>query len=271
MRLLVIRHGESEADLMDVHEGRADFPLTERGHRQAAAMAEYVREHYHITAIYCSTLRRAYQTAEHLARETGAPLFPEEKLMEFNNGLIAGMERKAAAEKYPEVNNLPVHASVYEQESALEFRFRAEYMLSKILADAEQPPDMPSDAGDTKRPLELSSDVGDTKRPLELSSDAGDAEQPPDAPVNAGDAKQPPEAPSDAASTKQPPDASAVPAVAVVAHGGMINQLYRAFLRLPVECDLFFGTGDTGIHEWDIAQGRRRVVRANLTAHCQGI
>lgn len=217
---------------MDVHEGRADFPLTARGHRQAAAMAEYVREHYHITAIYCSTLRRAYQTAEHLSRETGAPLFPEEKLMEFNNGLIAGMERKAAAEKYPEVNNLPMHASVYEQESALEFRFRAEYMLSKILADAEQPPDMPSDAGD---------------------------------------AKQPPEAPSDAASTKQPPDASAVPAVAVVAHGGMINQLYRAFLRLPVECDLFFGTGDTGIHEWDIAQGRRRVVRANLTAHCQGI
>ncbi len=284
MRLLVIRHGESEADLMDVHEGRADFPLTARGHRQAAAMAEYVREHYHITAIYCSTLRRAYQTAEHLARETGAALFPEEKLMEFNNGLIAGMERKAAAEKYPEVNNLPMHASVYEQESALEFRFRAEYMLSKILADAEQPPDasanagdakqpleLSSDVGDTKRPLELSSDVGDAKRPLELSSNAGDAEQPPDAPVNAGDAKQPPEAPSDAASTKQPPDASAVPAVAVVAHGGMINQLYRAFLRLPVECDLFFGTGDTGIHEWDIAQGRRRVVRANLTAHCQGI
>ncbi len=40
MKLLIIRHGESEADLLDVHEGRADYPLTERGHRQAQAMAE---------------------------------------------------------------------------------------------------------------------------------------------------------------------------------------------------------------------------------------
>ena len=35
MRLLLIRHGESEADILDVHEGCADFELTERGHRQA--------------------------------------------------------------------------------------------------------------------------------------------------------------------------------------------------------------------------------------------
>ena len=40
MILLVIRHGESEADLLDVHEGRADFELTERGHEQAIAMAK---------------------------------------------------------------------------------------------------------------------------------------------------------------------------------------------------------------------------------------
>ncbi len=26
MILLIIRHGQSEADLLDVHEGRADFP-----------------------------------------------------------------------------------------------------------------------------------------------------------------------------------------------------------------------------------------------------
>ena len=33
MKLLIIRHGQSEADLLDVHEGRADFPLTALGHR----------------------------------------------------------------------------------------------------------------------------------------------------------------------------------------------------------------------------------------------
>ena len=38
MRILVIRHGESEADILNVHEGRADFNLTEKGNRQASAM-----------------------------------------------------------------------------------------------------------------------------------------------------------------------------------------------------------------------------------------
>ena len=200
MRILVIRHGESEADLLDVHEGRADFALTERGHRQAQAMARYVKENYALCAIYCSTLKRAYQTAAHLSEETGISLTPDKRLMEFNNGFIAGLERDVAREKYPPVENLPLHASVYEQESVLEFRFRAEYMLSKVISETA-------------------------------------------------------------------PDGTA----AIVTHGGMVNQLCRAFLRLPVDSDIFFATGDTGIHEWMIAKGRRTIVQSNLTAHAAGI
>jgi 2,3-bisphosphoglycerate-dependent phosphoglycerate mutase len=33
MEILLIRHGESEADLLQVHEGRADFELTDRERR----------------------------------------------------------------------------------------------------------------------------------------------------------------------------------------------------------------------------------------------
>ena len=136
MKLLIIRHGESEADVLDVHEGRGDFELTERGHAQAQAMSEYVSRNYPISKIYHSTLRRARQTAEHLARETGAPLIPEENLMEFNNGLIAGQKHSVVEEKYPPVD-LPIHLAVYEQESVLQFRYRAEYMLSKLLSENE--------------------------------------------------------------------------------------------------------------------------------------
>lgn len=200
MRILVIRHGESEADILDVHEGRADFELTERGHRQAEAMADYVKEHYDISTIYCSTLKRAYQTAVHLSEATGIPLTPDEKLMEFNNGLIAGLKHAVVLEKYPLVENLPIHAAVYEQESVLEFRFRADYMLSKVISETA-------------------------------------------------------------------PDAT----VAIVTHGGMVNQLYRSFLRLPVDSDIGFATGDTGIHEWRIEEKRRVIGKANMTAHTEGI
>ncbi|MCR5123369.1 MAG: histidine phosphatase family protein [Ruminococcus sp.] len=195
MRLLVIRHGESEADILGVHEGRADFELTERGHRQAEATGVYVAEHYKVDRIFHSTLKRAAQTARHLAENTGAPLFPDELLMEFNNGLLAGLPYDVASERYPSVS-VPPHKSVYKQESKLMFRHRAEVVLSVLLSE------------------------------------------------------------NDDDST-----------VAVVTHGGMIGQLYRAFLRLPYDTDYSFWSGDACIHEW-LADGENRtVVRANFCPH----
>ncbi len=195
MRLLIIRHGESEADILHVHEGRADFELTERGHRQAEAMSEYVQQNYQVAKIYHSTLKRAAQTAHHLAAKTQAPLIPDEHLMEFNNGLLAGLEHSVVVEKFPRVE-VPAHLSVYEQESALEFRYRAEYMLSKLIWETDE-------------------------------------------------------------------DST----VAVVTHGGMINQLYRAFFRLPLDAEVQFRTGDTGIHEWLINGNSRILVKANYVPH----
>lgn len=200
MKLLVIRHGESEADLLDVHEGRADFALTERGHRQAEAMANYVADNYNISKIYASTLTRAKQTAQHLSDKTGIPIAFDENLMEFNNGLLAGLPRAVVREKYPEVPDLPIDKAVYGQESQVEFRQRAENALSRILNEVE-------------------------------------------------------------------PDET----IAVVSHGGMINQLYRSFFNMPVDCVYFFNTADTGIHIWSLTDKERRVIKANFDEHTKGI
>ena len=200
MKLLVIRHGESEADLLDVHEGRADFALTERGYRQAEAMANYVADNYNISKIYASTLTRAKQTAQHLSDKTGIPIAFDENLMEFNNGLLAGLPRAVVREKYPEVPDLPIDKAVYGQESQVEFRQRAENALSRILNEVE-------------------------------------------------------------------PDET----IAVVSHGGMINQLYRSFFNMPVDCIYFFNTADTGIHIWSLTDKERRVIKANFDEHTKGI
>lgn len=52
MRLLMIRHGQSEADILKVHEGRANFSLTQLGMAQAEIMAEYVTKEFDISKIY---------------------------------------------------------------------------------------------------------------------------------------------------------------------------------------------------------------------------
>jgi len=139
MDLLIIRHGQSEADILNVIEGRADFALTDLGHRQAALMARWAASYMRIDKIFSSSLKRARQTAEKLSAAARAPVEFSDELMEWNNGLIAGLSREDAQEKYPEPKPKHPHVAVYEQESAIEFRARAETALSKIIN--ENPPD----------------------------------------------------------------------------------------------------------------------------------
>ena len=136
MELLIIRHGQSEADLLEVHEGRADFPLTELGIQQAKLMADYVEKSYPPSVIISSPLKRASGTAQILKQKIGCDLKYEEDLMEFNNGVLAGLPRKEAAIKYPlPKGGRPIHIPIQGGESDLEFRYRAERIAQKILYD----------------------------------------------------------------------------------------------------------------------------------------
>ena len=138
MELLIIRHGQSEADLLEVHEGRADFPLTELGIQQAKLMADYVGKSYPPSVIISSPLKRASGTAQILQQKIGCDLKYEEDLMEFNNGVLAGLPRKEAAIKYPlPKGGRPIHIPIQGGESELEFRYRAERITQKILHDYE--------------------------------------------------------------------------------------------------------------------------------------
>lgn len=97
VEILLIRHGESEADLLKVHEGRADFPLTEKGLDQAKKMAKFVSLHFPPEIILASPLKRAKRTAEILREEIGCRLIIEPDLMEYNNGVLAGLSKDEGA------------------------------------------------------------------------------------------------------------------------------------------------------------------------------
>ena len=51
MKLLIVRHGESEADILKVCEGWADFSLTERGNKQAMETSKWIVDHHNIDKI----------------------------------------------------------------------------------------------------------------------------------------------------------------------------------------------------------------------------
>lgn len=137
MEILIIRHGQSEADILGVHEGRADYPLTDLGREQAKRLACRLNEHCPPDIIWTSTLKRASETATILADEVGCMLMKEPGLMEFNNGVLAGLPREVAATKYPlPPGGRKPHERIQNGESEIEFRMRVEMALSKILAES---------------------------------------------------------------------------------------------------------------------------------------
>jgi broad specificity phosphatase PhoE len=60
--LIIVRHGESEANLYKFFAGHNDIKLTSLGIRQAMAAAEFLKN-THFDSAYSSTLSRAYDTA----------------------------------------------------------------------------------------------------------------------------------------------------------------------------------------------------------------
>lgn len=133
MRLLVMRHGQSEADILGVHEGRADYPLTAMGLEQAGRAARWIAGRYPVNAVWSSPLQRALATARLVAAATGAPLTVERELREHDNGLLAGLSREEATRLYPRVEGLPPHRAAWGQEPPLAFRARAEELFARLL------------------------------------------------------------------------------------------------------------------------------------------
>ena len=85
-----VRHGQNLANVDHVLSHRVvDYSLTERGRRQARAIAEWLRERP-IRAIYSSPLGRARETAAIIVSATGARLFEVEALREVDVGELDG-------------------------------------------------------------------------------------------------------------------------------------------------------------------------------------
>ena len=69
--LLLLRHGQSEWNVLGKWQGAADPGLTANGYRQAAHAAAALPRHGPFHAVWCSDLQRAATTADLIAAELG--------------------------------------------------------------------------------------------------------------------------------------------------------------------------------------------------------
>ncbi len=131
MKLLLIRHGQSEADVLNVHEGRADYSLTELGRTQGKAMAAKVEGLIKPDIIWSSTLKRAAETTDILTKKVECEdVRLVDELMEQHNGILAGMPLEEAEKiQFPQF----LHEAVEGGETFIEFRMRLEHIFSRII------------------------------------------------------------------------------------------------------------------------------------------
>ncbi len=100
MRLVLIRHGETEHNRGNITLGRADVPLNERGRLQAAALAASFSEEP--SAIYSSPLSRAHDTALAIGRACSVDVTIHDGLIEMDVGEMEHLTGAELRERYPD-------------------------------------------------------------------------------------------------------------------------------------------------------------------------
>ncbi len=100
MRLYFIRHGESEANLLNEISNRGrKHGLTAKGEAQVRALADELRAE-DVRAIFASPLLRAEQSAEILAGPLGLPFQTTPALSEYDMGVLEGRSDQEAWRAY---------------------------------------------------------------------------------------------------------------------------------------------------------------------------
>ena len=84
---MLVRHGETTANIQQVWHGHTDTELTDIGRQQARSLADYFHNYLpKVDAIYASPLQRAHITAQQIANATSNTVITDKRLMEFGLG-----------------------------------------------------------------------------------------------------------------------------------------------------------------------------------------
>lgn len=98
----LLRHAESQGNLDKKHQGQAEYPLTELGRQQAAALAaRWQQDGVQFTRVFASPLQRARTTAEIVSQAVNAPLEIDPMLAERHLGELTGLTHAVASKQVP--------------------------------------------------------------------------------------------------------------------------------------------------------------------------
>lgn len=99
MKLMMIRHGQTDGNKNGIVYGHLDLHLNEEGLKQVAKIADQLINH-HIEFIYSSPLTRTRQTAEVVSAKLNLPVTYRDELVERDFGSLNGRTWKDILEEF---------------------------------------------------------------------------------------------------------------------------------------------------------------------------
>jgi alpha-ribazole phosphatase len=135
LRLLLVRHGETDWNATGRYQGQCDIPLNAAGRWQAKAVADRLAAD-RLDAIYASDLLRAWETAQAIAEPHALKVRADARLREMSYGEWQGLTYREIAEQAPEAlaawNADRVHTTPPGGESLADLAGRARRVLDEI-------------------------------------------------------------------------------------------------------------------------------------------
>lgn len=101
LRLLLVRHGETDANAAGRSQGHRDVPLNERGRVQARALATWLLAEP-LVAVYSSDSSRSLDTARAIADPHGLEVAVDPRLRELDQGELDSLTAQEMREQHPD-------------------------------------------------------------------------------------------------------------------------------------------------------------------------
>ena len=137
MRLILVRHGETELNRDGLSQGVNDHPLTSTGRDQASAAAKALARDLPFV-LYASPIARAVETAQVIHEHLMVPFTLVDGLAEANAGELEGLTGDEMRRRYPEFIERwtadPANARMPGGESLAEVQERAWRAVQDLLA-----------------------------------------------------------------------------------------------------------------------------------------
>ncbi|CCQ92672.1 Phosphoglycerate mutase/fructose-2,6-bisphosphatase [[Clostridium] ultunense Esp] len=135
-KIYLVRHGESEWNVLKKIQGQQNIALTQKGIEQAHLIGERLINE-NIEKIYSSDLNRAYITAKIIGNKLNLAITPMKEFREINFGVWEGISNDKMIEEHQDDlalwRNEPEKLQIEGAETLKELQIRAMNGLNKII------------------------------------------------------------------------------------------------------------------------------------------